>query len=89
MYDFSEMIDKWPSVVVARKDIGKFTGGLISPGTMANLDCQGKGPKGRFRIGANSVAYPVKELVEWLNDRVEPVSDVNNGREELCDERHG
>ncbi len=67
--DFTGMIDKWPSTMVARNEIDRFTGGLISPSTMANLDSQGKGPV-KIKLG-KKIAYPVEPFVEWLNRRIE------------------
>lgn len=68
---FRGLADKWPSTFVARERIGDFTGGLISPGRMANLDCLGEGPQ-RIRIG-RKVAYPVVDLVEWLAKRAQAI----------------
>jgi hypothetical protein len=62
---FTKMAEKWPSALVARTEIGKFTGGLISPGTLKNLDSLGKGPKTRVFAG-KKVAYELDGLVEWL-----------------------
>lgn len=67
---FDRLAEKWPSSLVARERIGDFTGGLISPGRMANLDCKGEGPRNRMRIG-RKVAYPVADLVEWLSERTQ------------------
>jgi hypothetical protein len=64
---FQKMKEKWPSALVARTEIGKFTGGLISPRTMANMDSLGKGPKQKVFRG-NKVAYDVDVLVEWFKD---------------------
>jgi len=63
--------NKWPSGIVARGEIGRFTGGLISPGAMANYDSRGEGPS-RIRIGAR-VAYPVDGLIKWLETRLAPM----------------
>lgn len=60
-----KMADKWPSGIVARKDIDKFTGGLISPKTMLNIDGKGEGPKERISNG-NRVAYEMSVLCDWL-----------------------
>ncbi len=57
---------------VPRKRISEFTRGLYSPRHLANLDSQGRGPKGRVRIGGQ-VAYPVTELLAWLAARTEKV----------------
>ncbi len=62
---FSEMAARWPSSVVARAEVKQFTGGGISPKTLANADSKGSGPGGRFFIGRR-ICYPVLNLVEWL-----------------------
>lgn len=62
------MAEKWPSDVVARKAIAKFSGGTLSPKTMANEDCNGTGPDGRFLL-ANQIVYPVESLTAWLKVR--------------------
>ena len=67
---FDEMAKKWPSSIVARSEISKFTGGLFSSGRMRNLDSQGKGPKIRIRSG-RKIAYNVEDLIEWLRDYCE------------------
>lgn len=67
---FKSLADKWPSGVVARKSIGEFSGGLISPGRLANLDSLGEGPPVRIRFGRH-VAYPVGDLINWFVNRSE------------------
>lgn len=62
---FSDMAARWPSSAVARAEVKQFTGGGISPKSIANADSQGTGPEGRFFIGRR-VCYPVNSLVEWL-----------------------
>ena len=47
--------DKWPSSFVARQEAKRFSGGIISEKSLANLDCKGEGPKGRFSIGKKSL----------------------------------
>lgn len=69
---FNAIIEKWPSAVVSRDQIEVFSGGIISPGRMANLDCLGQGPES-FRSGRKRV-YPVKPLIEWLIGRSEPIA---------------
>lgn len=66
--DLSTLADKWPSAIVARDRVYEFSGGLIKPGRLANLDSQGLGPKGRMRIG-RKVCYPVENVIEWLENR--------------------
>lgn len=70
---FSEMIDKWPSSIVSRQEIGNFSGGLLNPRTVANLDSLGRGPGGRFSLG-RKVAYPVVEVVRFLEKNMTQVS---------------
>ena len=67
-----KMADKWPSSMVARTEIEKFTGGIIKEKYLANLDCQGKGPKGRIRIG-RKIAYPVESVISFLEKRAEVI----------------
>jgi hypothetical protein len=63
--NFDKMASDWFSPIIARAEVGKFTGGGISPKTMANADSKGIGPKDRFRIG-RKVCYPVTSLIDWL-----------------------
>jgi hypothetical protein len=63
-----QMAGKWPSNVVARKALREFSGGLLSPKTMANLDSAGEGPEGRFLL-LSQTAYPVDSLIAWLKSR--------------------
>jgi len=61
---FHSMADRWPSAMVARTEIEKFSGGIMSEKYLANLDCQGRGPAGRVRCG-RKVVYPV--LIVTIN----------------------
>jgi len=62
------MGDKWPSQIIARTEVSKFTGGAQNERYLANLDSLGLGPAGRFKIG-RKVCYPVAEFVAWLERR--------------------
>jgi len=66
------MADRWDSPYVAREEVKKFTGGIINPRTLANLDSKGEGPSGRVRVG-RKIAYPVDKFIEWLEARAEQV----------------
>jgi hypothetical protein len=66
--DLSQLKARWPSAFVARTEIKNFSGGLISERYVANLDSQGAGPTGRFKVG-RKVAYPVDSLIVWLEGR--------------------
>ena len=69
---FQKLIEKWPSALVARSKVPQFTGYAVSAGHMANVDCQGRGPKERVKLG-RIVAYPVDSLVEWLREQAKTV----------------
>lgn len=58
----------WPSPYVAREEIERFTGGVLSQKYIANLDSLGKGPTGRFRCG-RKVVYPVASLIAFMESR--------------------
>ena len=70
MDTFERLKDKWPSEFVARSEIFAFTGGALRPGTMANADCDGVGPKDSFMLG-RKVVYPVTSLIEWLRGKAQ------------------
>jgi len=70
--NFKVMAEKWNSPYVARDKVGEFSGGILHPRTIANLDCRGEGPKGRIRIG-RKVAYDAIELAKWLASRAKEV----------------
>lgn len=65
---FDEMERKWPSAIIARAEIGKFTGGALSSKFLANCDSLGIGPAGRFFIGRR-VCYSVTDFTKWLRKR--------------------
>jgi len=71
--NFKDLAERWKSALVARQEVGHFTGGVVSEKYMANLDSRGLGPKGRIRVG-RKIAYPVSELVSWLEGRSQEVS---------------
>lgn len=74
---FEAMARQWGSPVVARADVGRFSGGGLSGKFLANQDSLGQGPKGRFMIGRR-VVYPTAELVYWLKAHSKP-ADKNRG----------
>jgi len=69
---FQLMADQWPSPFVARQEVERFTGGIVNPKYIANLDSQGKGPEDRIRVG-RKIAYPVASFIAWLEERSEIV----------------
>ena len=65
-----KMVENWPSEIVARTSIKAFSGGLLNPRTMANLDSLGQGPDGVVKCGRKS-GYIVRELVSWMRKRMQ------------------
>jgi hypothetical protein len=70
--DLSSLKDSWSASYVERQQVGAFSGGILHPRTMANLDSLGQGPEGRIRVG-QKIAYPVSELIAWMESRAEVV----------------
>ena len=58
--------------VFARKEVGRLTGGLVAPHTLANADAKGEGPAGRLLIGRHT-AYNRGDFLTWLKARIKPV----------------
>jgi len=65
---FRRMAAKWPSSVVSRSEVPRFTGGLMTIKYIQNLDSAGLGPAGRVRVG-RKIVYPVDAFIEWLELR--------------------
>jgi len=65
---FQKLKENWPSPIVARHEVGKFSGGLLNPRTMANCDSLGTGIPGKITVGRR-VAYPVDALIESMQGR--------------------
>lgn len=40
-FDFKEFAKNWTAPIVARSQVKEFSGGLLHPRTMANIDCEG------------------------------------------------
>lgn len=53
--------------IIARTAVPGLTGGMISAGRLANLDCLGQGPR-RVKIG-RKVGYTRADFIEWLRAR--------------------
>jgi hypothetical protein len=52
--------------VIARKDVDRFLGGLVTRKTLANADARGEGPEMAYAVGRN-VAYRREALLDWLS----------------------
>lgn len=68
----ADMVESWKAPVVARTKSEEFSGGLVNPRTLANCDCLGIGPNGRFRIG-KKICYPTESLAAWIISRAREV----------------
>lgn len=51
--------------IIARTEVDKITGGLLSSRTVANLDCLGKGPGGRVKF-KSKVGYEKEAFLTWF-----------------------
>jgi hypothetical protein len=65
---FDQLVISWGAPIVARSEVGRFSGGLLHPRTCANYDSLGIGCKEKITIGGR-VAYPTVALAEWLRER--------------------
>ncbi len=72
--DLSPLRERWPSAIVCRTEVRAFSGGYLNPRTLSKLDCQGRGPKGRFRIG-RKVCYPIDSLISFLEEQAVPIKE--------------
>ena len=51
--------------VIARKDVERFLGGIVTRKTLANADAKGEGPQDAYAVGRN-VIYPRESLLEYV-----------------------
>ncbi|MDD2389216.1 MAG: hypothetical protein PHP23_05730 [Desulfobacterales bacterium] len=56
-------------ICFTRKNVCSHLGGLMAPGTLANLDSKGLGCSGRKLIGGK-VVYSKAEFLKWLESRM-------------------
>ncbi|MCP3945074.1 MAG: hypothetical protein GY710_26850 [Desulfobacteraceae bacterium] len=71
------LFKKYPFGYVPRAEIGKATGGLLHPKTMANRDSskdQGS-VEGVVKIGGK-VCYPIKKVIKFLESETHIFEDV-------------
>lgn len=69
--------------VIARAEVPRLLGGLISAGSLANADSAGEGPAGRFYLGKKA-AYGRDELLDWLRERLTAAKKAKPGRREAA-----
>lgn len=60
------LMDAWQAPYVARHEAYLFSGGIVSPKSLANADSEKRGPEGAFRFGKRRVAYPTEALAKWI-----------------------
>ena len=77
--NFEDMAKAWGCPYVAREELKKFTGGLLSPRYAANLDAQRKGIEGRIRCG-RKVLYPAMSVVKFLEGRAQFVGGQDENK---------
>ena len=53
-------------VIIARKEVPHYLGGIVSPSALASADSAGRGPEAAYKIGVRMVAYETKSLLEWV-----------------------
>jgi hypothetical protein len=76
-FRFLDHINEFPRVI-ARTEVGRITGGLISPKTLANLDSKGEGPPELIRVGRR-VGYPSESFLGWLDQRIHQGASSRSG----------
>lgn len=59
--------------IITRPELGRLTTGIISAGSIANLDAAKKGIPGSFMLNGKR-AYPTKNAQAWLIAKVEKIS---------------
>jgi len=65
--DLREALKDLPNII-ARAEVGRLLGNVISSKTLANLDSLGKGPRGRHKLG-NKVFYLKAPFINWFENR--------------------
>lgn len=69
------LVESWPSNIVPRTKFYEFSQGAFRPGTLANKDSQGCGPRGRMFLG-KGIFYPVADAAEWVADQLKSTADI-------------
>jgi prophage regulatory protein len=59
----------FPKQVVSKKELRTVCGIPYSPQHIARLEAAGRFPK-RIQLGQNRVAWLLKEVEEWLDERI-------------------
>lgn len=64
------LVSTWRSGIVARSEIGSFSGGVLHPRTMANRDSAGTGIKPFFRCG-RKVFYRTTDVAVYIINQMD------------------
>jgi len=80
LFNIGKFVQDWRAPVVARRAVPQATGGAYSSKYLANEDCAGRGPAGRYRMGGQ-VVYPTESFARWLAERASEVTGHKPGRE--------
>lgn len=67
--NIEEMLNKWKSPFVRRKDIEEFTLGIYKASSLRCFDALDCGISPRYTLGGNIVFYLVKDVITWLKNR--------------------
>lgn len=67
--DLCVLAENWKAPYVARREVYRFSGGIVTPRHLANEDSRGSGPSGKITVNGR-VAYPTTSLVSWLEGRL-------------------
>jgi hypothetical protein len=79
--DILKKIDEaWPSPIVLRRDIAKFSCGLVTHRSMETADQRGWGISGRISINGK-VAYKKESALKWLESRIKQPSADDDKQE--------
>lgn len=65
-----KLLCSWSSPYVSRNEVYRFSGGIVSPKTLANADSEGNGPQNKYYFGKRKVFYLATDLAEWIAARV-------------------
>ncbi len=68
MGDLFETLEKELPALIARREVPRLCGGIVSQKTLANCDAMGTGPTERTIINGH-VTYTRAALVVWLRSR--------------------
>ncbi|WBF66038.1 hypothetical protein LN040_09860 [Desulfovibrio subterraneus] len=61
--------------IFARTEVGRLTGGVIAPRTLANLDSLGKGPGGKVKF-MKKVAYEKGAFLAWFAENLKEAENA-------------